>query len=289
MTKYFALNGNSQMLDGGAMFGHVPKAVWSKWLKPDEANRIPLACRALLIQEDKRNILLEAGIGAFFSPEMRARYGVVEGEHVLLSSLKKVGLTHEDIDVVVVSHLHFDHAGGLLVAWQEKTEPTLLFPKAKFIVGREAWLRASEPHVRDRASFIPELKTLLEDSGRLEIVDGKTSETLGENYHFFFSNGHTPGLMHTIVSRENQPPIIFASDLIPGSHWVHLPITMGYDRSPELVVDEKRALLDYAFEKDAFLFYTHDPRVVMSQVMRDEPPKYSPYKMMLSNDAVNEI
>ncbi len=258
-------------------------------MKPDEQNRIPLACRALLIQEDKRNILLETGIGAFFSPELRARYGVVEEDHVLLSSLKEIGLTHEDIDVVVISHLHFDHAGGLLAAWQENTAPTLLFPNAKILVGREAWQRACEPHVRDRASFIPELKKLLEESGRLEIVDSHASKTLGENYHFYISNGHTPGLMHTIINRDEQSPIIFASDLIPGSPWVHLPITMGYDRSPELVVDEKRALLDYAFEKNAYLFYTHDPRVVMSQVTRDDPPKYSAYKMMLSNGAVNEI
>ncbi len=288
MAKYFALLGNSQRLDGGAMFGHVPKAVWSQWISPDEMNRIPLACRALLIQEQGRNILLETGIGAFFSPALRSRYGVVESEHVLLSSLQTLGMTHEDIDIVVISHLHFDHAGGLLAAWADNTAPTLLFPNAKIMVGREAWQRASEPHQRDRASFIPELQPLLEASGRLEIVDGRQSALLGDGYHFYYSNGHTPGLMHTIVNVPDKRPIIFASDLIPGSHWVHLPITMGYDRSPELVVDEKRALLDYAFEKDAFIFYTHDPQVVLSQVMRDSN-KYSPFKMMLSGQAVCEI
>lgn len=289
MTKLFALKGNTQKLDGGAMFGHVPKAVWSKWLTPDENNRVTLACRALLIQEDNRNVLLETGIGAFFSPELRERYGVVESEHVLLSSLSEVGLTHEDIDIVIVSHLHFDHAGGLLTAWQENTAPQLLFPNARFVVGREAWQRACEPHVRDRASFIPELKPLLEASKRLEIVTEETSPLLGENYHFFFSNGHTPGLMHTIYSREEDAPIIFASDLIPGTPWVHLPVTMGYDRAPELVIDEKRALLDFAFEKNASLFYTHYPRVVLSRVTRESAQKYSPHKMLLSDDAVCEI
>ena len=288
MTKYFALNGNSQRLDGGAMFGHVPKTVWSQWLTPDELNRIPLACRALLIQEEGRNILLETGIGAFFSPEMRQRYGVVESQHVLLESLNEIGLTHEDIDIIILSHLHFDHAGGLLSQWAENTPPSLLFPNATFIVGKEAWQRSIEPHVRDRASFIPELKTLLESSGRLEIIEGKQSPLLGDDYHFFYSNGHTPGLMHTIVQVDEKPPIIFASDLIPGSHWLHLPITMGYDRAPEALIDEKKALLDYAFDKNAFIFYTHDPRVVMSQVMRSSG-KYSPYKMMLSERSVNEL
>ena len=289
MTKLIALNGNSQKLDGGAMFGHVPKAVWSKWLTPDENNRVTLACRALLIQEEGRNVLLETGIGAFFSPELRARYGVQESEHVLLSSLEKIGLEHEDIDIVIISHLHFDHAGGLLKAWEENKAPSLLFPKATFMVGKEAWQRACEPHVRDRASFIPELKDLLQDSGRLEIIEGKTSVLLGDKYHFFYSNGHTPGLMHTIFREGDKPPIIFASDLIPGSHWVHLPVTMGYDRAPEMLIDEKRALLDYAFEENAFLFYTHDPRVVLSQVMRESPHKYSPYKMLLSDAAVFEL
>lgn len=271
------------------MFGHVPKALWSRWITPDDKNRIPLACRTLLIQEDGRNVLLETGIGAFFSPELRTRYGVVEAEHVLLTSLAAVGLTHEDIDIVIISHLHFDHAGGLLSAWAENAAPSLLFPKAKIVVGREAWQRSCAPHIRDKASFIPELKELLEKSGRLEIVDGETSALLGDHYHFFYSNGHTPGLMHTIVSVDDRPPIIFASDLIPGSYWVHLPVTMGYDRAPELLIDEKRALLDYAFEKDASIFYTHDPHVVMSRVMRESAQKYAPHKMVLSDKAVMEI
>jgi glyoxylase-like metal-dependent hydrolase (beta-lactamase superfamily II) len=289
LNKFIALNGNSQKLDGGAMFGHVPRALWSRWLAPDDKNRITLACRALLIREDNRNILLETGIGAFFSPSMRERYGVVEQEHVLLSSLHAAGLTQNDIDIIVISHLHFDHAGGLLSAYAENAAPSLLFPNAKILVGRTAWERSCHPHLRDRASFIPELKDLLESSGRLVIVDGESCDLLGSNYHFFYSNGHTPGLLHTIVESEELPPIIFASDLIPGSHWVHLPVTMGYDRAPEQLIDEKRALLDYAIEKRAYLFYTHDPRVVMSQVERDETGKYSPVKMMLSDEMVNEI
>lgn len=288
MVKMFAVLGNSQMLDGGAMFGHVPKSMWSQWVTPDEHNRIPLACRALLIQEDDRNILLETGIGAFFSPKLRERYGVVESQHQLLESLRELGVSHEDIDIVVLSHLHFDHAGGLLSEWREGKELELLFPNAQYIVSKTAWERSNDPHTRDKASFIPELNKFLEKSGRLHIVEESRSEVLGDHYSFFYSNGHTPGLLHTIIEYDNQAPIVFASDLIPGSHWVHLPVTMGYDRAPELVINEKRALLDFIAEKDARVFYTHDPKVVMSEVRADEG-KYWPVKMILSHEHVLEL
>src|SRR5690348_10834848 len=122
MRFFTSLMGNSQKLDGGAMFGHVPKAVWSKWITPDEKNRIPLVCRALLIQEENKNILLETGVGAFFDPSLRDRYGVEEPHHVLLDSLKQAGLSDSDIDIVILSHLHFDHAGGLLAQWKKDEE-----------------------------------------------------------------------------------------------------------------------------------------------------------------------
>src|SRR5690606_24094769 len=117
MRTLTSLLGNSQRLDGGAMFGNVPKALWSRWIQPDEANRIPLACRCMLVREPGRNVLVETGIGAFFEPKYKERFGVVEDRHVLLDALAEEGLSPEDIDVVVLSHLHFDHAGGLLTAW----------------------------------------------------------------------------------------------------------------------------------------------------------------------------
>lgn len=107
MHQLISLKGNSQKLDGGAMFGHVPKALWSQWITPDDKNRISLACRALLIREPHKNVLLEAGVGAFFEPALRERYGVEEPHHVLLDSLQQAGLSHTDIDIVVLSHLHF--------------------------------------------------------------------------------------------------------------------------------------------------------------------------------------
>ncbi|WP_266160365.1 MBL fold metallo-hydrolase [Dyella silvatica] len=268
--KLWSLIGNSQQLDGGAMFGNAPKALWSRWIAPDEQNRIPLACRCLLAKDlDGRNVLFETGIGAFFEPALRERYGVVEDRHVLLDSLAEAGLSHEDIDVVVLSHLHFDHAGGLLAAWQQGQPPQLLFPKATYVVGAAQWQRAMTPHPRDRASFIPELQQLLSDSGRLELVDGEHSKVLGDAVRFSYSDGHTPGLMLAEVGG-----VVFCADLIPGRFWVHLPITMGYDRYPEKLIEEKRVFLDDKLARDVRLFFTHDHDCAMARVVRDERGRY---------------
>jgi glyoxylase-like metal-dependent hydrolase (beta-lactamase superfamily II) len=268
--QLWSLIGNSQRLDGGAMFGNAPKALWSRWIATDEQNRIPLACRCLLVKDlDGRNVLFETGIGAFFEPALRERYGVVEEKHVLLDSLAEAGLTHEDIDVVVLSHLHFDHAGGLLASWQEGQAPSLLFPRATFVVGAEHWQRARHPHPRDRASFIPELCDLLENSGRLELVDGEHSKVLGLAVRLSYSDGHTPGLMLAEVGK-----VVFCADLIPGRFWVHLPITMGYDRWPEKLIDEKRGFLDDKLARGVQLFFTHDHDCATARVTRDERGRY---------------
>jgi glyoxylase-like metal-dependent hydrolase (beta-lactamase superfamily II) len=267
--RLWSVDGNSQRLDGGAMFGNAPRAVWERWIPPDERNRIPLACRALLVREPGRSVLFETGIGAFFPPKLRERFGVEQAEHVLLESLARAGVPHADVDVVVLSHLHFDHAGGLLSAWSEGQPLELLFPKARFLVGRAAFERARAPHARDRASFVPELVPLLEASSRLELVDGPRSDLLGADYRFHFSDGHTPGLMLTEIAGAGGP-IVFAGDLVPGVPWVHLPITMGYDRFPELLIDEKARLLADLADRGGRLFFTHDPSTALAGVTRSD-------------------
>jgi len=263
------------------MFGNAPRAVWEKWASPDDLNRIELACRALLASPlAGKTVLFETGIGAFFEPRLRDRYGVQESRHVLIESLREAGFEHEDIDVVVLSHLHFDHAGGLLAPWSEGRGPELLFPNATFLVGAEHWQRALNPHPRDRASFIPELPQLLQDSGRLEIVEGPYSRTLGQSVRFSFSHGHTPGLMLAeIVGPEQangQPRggVVFCADLIPGRSWVHVPITMGYDRNAELLIDEKRSFLEDKLARNVHLFFTHDPGCALAQVTRDDKGRF---------------
>jgi len=268
MRTLTSLLGNSQKLDGGAMFGNAPRAMWSQWLAPDEQHRVPLACRCLLVrEEDGRRILLEAGIGAFFAPELKHRYGVVEEGHVLLDNLAAAGCSHEDIDVVILSHLHFDHVGGLLAAW-DGGPARLLFPKAQFVVSRTAWQRAKAPHARDRASFIPDLISLLENSGRLVLTDGETPDCLPADYRFHLSDGHTPGMLLTEIPL-GEGPVVYAADLIPGASWVHVPITMGYDRFPEQLIDEKHGLLDDLLARQGRLFFTHDPQHALARVDRD--------------------
>src|SRR3569623_1510111 len=191
------------------MFGNAPKGMWEKWIPADERNRIPLACRCLLVRDAGRNVLLEAGIGAFFEPAMRERIGVVEDRHVLLESLAAVGVAPEQIDA----------------------------------------------------------------TGRLELVSGETSRVLGDGYRFHRSAGHTPGLLLAEVEMPDGP-VVFCADLIPGKAWVHLPITMGYDRYPELLIDEKAALLGDLLARHGRLFFTHDPVVAMGTLVRDARGKF---------------
>ncbi|KFJ90132.1 beta-lactamase [Pseudomonas sp. 1-7] len=274
MRTLTTLTGNSQKLDGGAMFGNAPKALWQRWMPADELNRIDLGCRALLVQEDARNILVETGIGAFFSPELKQRFGVQEAHHVLLDELAKLGLSDADIDIVVLTHLHFDHAGGLLAAWQDGEQARLLFPNARFVTGRRQWQRACTPHARDKASYIPELLALLEASGRLHLIDETDScALLGPDWRLHWSDGHTPGQLLPEVAMPGGP-VVFPGDLIPGAPWVHLPITMGYDRFPEGLIEEKEALLADLVARGGRLVFTHDPDVAMGRVTRDEKGRY---------------
>jgi len=273
--KLHAIEGNRQRLDGGAMFGNAPQGLWRRWCSPDDRNRIDLAARALLVTEDGgRRVLFESGIGAFLEPGLADRYGVYEREHRLLQNLAARGLAPEDIDVIVLSHLHFDHAGGVLASWEEGQGPRLCFPRARYVVGQGAWERATSPHPRDRASFIPELGELLEATGRIERVSGHRSETLGDAYTLRTSDGHTPGMLLTRIEGSTGA-VQVVGDLAPGLPWLHLPITMGYDRFPERLVDEKSALFAEALAGDWWLFFTHDPTHPFCRLAQDERGRFT--------------
>ncbi len=277
MVLLTAVEGNRQHLDGGAMFGNAPRPVWEKWIAPDSLGRIPLACRALLLEIDGKRVLCETGIGAFFEPKLALRFGLeTPSRHILRENLNQLGIQDSEIDFVILSHLHFDHAGGLLPTYEEiqAGQRDLLFPNAKYVVGKEAWARAINPHSRDRASFIPGLTDQLLASKRLLIVEGETHpEVLPEFLSFLFSDGHTPGQMLTIC-RDQEKRVIFAGDLIPGVPWVHLPITMGYDRFPELLIDEKEALYKKAANPAWWIFFTHDPQYPLAQIQKTPQGRY---------------
>jgi glyoxylase-like metal-dependent hydrolase (beta-lactamase superfamily II) len=261
-------------LDGGAMFGNAPKALWMRWMVPDEQNRIDLAARALLLQTSKgENILFEAGIGCFFEPKLKERFGVTSAEHVLLQNLAKMGMQPADIDAVILSHLHFDHAGGLLTPYDEGP-PALVFPRAKFYVARRHWEWALHPHPRERASFIPQLHKLLETSGRLVLIDGPNFQRLPWPISFYSSNGHTIGLMVSVIETDSGP-LAFVSDVIPGVPWLNLSLAMGYDRFPEQLIDEKTALLEALSNKKGSVFFTHDPATVCMNICKDGSGRYA--------------
>ena len=272
-----SIEGNRQWLDGGAMFGNAPRPLWQRWAQPDDLGRIPLACRCLLVETDDFKILCETGIGAFFQPDLAHRYGVENPEqHQLIDNLKTLGIEEGDIDYVILSHLHFDHAGGLLPTYEEMQNPswTLHFPKAQYVVGQEAWDRAQNPHFRDRASFIPELIEKLATSDRLHLVQHcEPPAPLSGLLSFFESHGHTPGQLHSVF-KGSQDSIVFCGDLIPGAAWTHLPITMGYDRFPEKLIEEKQELYQKMQATSWKAFFTHDPETACARIGKNEKGKF---------------
>ena len=265
-------------LDGGSMFGNAPKALWNRWISCDDHNRIDIASRSLLVETEDEKILFETGVGHYLDSSMQKRFGIEEDRHVLLDSLDDIGVDPAEITRVVLSHLHFDHAGGLL----EKKNGSdgafrLVFPAAEYIAGEKNFERAVSPHSRDRASFVPELNRLLEQSGRLSLKKhGDRIETDGVGVTFTESSGHTPGMLVSDISAGDHK-FIFTGDLIPAHFYVNLPITMGFDRNPELLIDEKQALLDRAYAENAFLVFPHDPFYAVSQLeYNTDKKRYQP-------------
>ena len=252
-------------LDGGAMFGVVPKSLWEKLHPPDERNRITMAARALLLVGDGRNVLIDTGNGSKFGEKLRSIYRIETGGPSLSSSLARYNLRPDDITDVILTHLHFDHAGGSTVRIGETVVPA--FPNARYYVQRAQYEAALHPTERDRASFLPEDFRVLGEEGLLEFTEGEGEVLPGIQVKVF--HGHTSALQAPCIS-DGRTTLLFCSDLIPLAAHVSLPWIMAYDLRPLVTLEEKRRTLEAAAEEGWLLFFEHDPVQVSARVGRGE-------------------
>ena len=252
-------------LDGGAMFGVVPRVLWEKSNPPDEQNRITMAARALLLSGEGRRILVDTGNGEKMNEKLAGIYKLDSTQYSVRSSLARIGLVPEDITDVLLTHLHFDHAGGSTEKSPEGIRPA--FPNAVYHVQQAHWDAAMAPTERDKASFMPEDFLPLQTLGRLRFVDGECELFRGITLRLL--NGHTRALQVPLVS-DGTTSLLFCADLIPLSAHVTLPWIMAYDLRPLVTLEEKRKILSEAAEKDWILFFEHDPLIGAARVRRTE-------------------
>lgn len=241
-------------LDGGAMFGIVPKPIWSKFHPPDERNRIELAMRVLLIRDGKKNILVDVGIGTKFSPKLVDIYRVDHEKFNLASSLRKFSLGAEDITHVILTHLHFDHAGGSTERRDGDVLPT--FPKARYYVQKAHLKLALNPTDKDRGSFMSEDFVPLRDHAVLELLDGEGEIFPGISV--VIVNGHTDA-QQLVRIKGNGQSLLYCCDLVPTAGHLPYPYVMAYDLRPLQTIEEKKRLLGQAYDERTILAFEHDP------------------------------
>jgi glyoxylase-like metal-dependent hydrolase (beta-lactamase superfamily II) len=267
-------------LDGGAMFGTVPKVLWEKSNPPDSENRIAMEARALLLidQQSERKILVDCGIGgdfvAKYGPKLGPKFATmysVTGAGGAAAGISAIGLSPNDITDVILTHLHFDHAGGATcAAAPTETGSSALvpaFPKATYYVQRTNLETAKTPNIRERASYFSANFQPLLDAGCLTLLDGPVDELLPE-ISVFVSNGHTRGQQLVRVG-QGHSGLVYAGDLIPTSSHVRLAWIMGYDLEPLVLIEEKRTLLAELARDGGSLFFEHDPYMDAATVAAD--------------------
>jgi glyoxylase-like metal-dependent hydrolase (beta-lactamase superfamily II) len=252
-------------LDGGAMFGVVPKALWEKTNPPDEKNRIELAARALLLVGGGKKILIDVGNGSKYDEKLRSIFKIDSSQYDLISSLKKFNISPPHITDVILTHLHFDHAGGS--TYREGGEVIPMFPKAKYYVQREHWRAATNPTERDRASFISEDFTPLQFHSVLEYTEGEGEILPGVSVRLM--HGHTPALQCPLIT-DGTTTVFYCADLIPTTSHLALPWIMAYDLRPLITLEEKKTILNQAVDESWIIFFEHDPHVEAARVIRTE-------------------
>lgn len=267
MKLYIVDTGNFK-LDGGAMFGVVPKTIWNKLNPADEFNLCPWAMRCLLIQEGDRLILVDTGIGEKQDPKFFSHYHL-HGEDSLNSSLTRLGFSKADITDVILTHLHFDHCGGAIVRNGEALVPA--FPNATFWSNERHWKWATEPNEREKASFLKENILPIKESGKLKMIEvtenGLTPFT--ETISIRFAFGHTDAMMLPQINYKGRT-IVYMADLLPAAAHIPLPYVMAYDMFPLITLREKKAFLEEAVENDYVLMFEHDPEISFCTLTRSE-------------------
>ena len=251
-----AIDAGRFALDGGAMFGVVPRPLWERTNPPDSRNRIAMATRCLLVIGHGRKILVDTGNGAKFSGKLVDIYRM---EHIPVTfdhALSRFGLSSSDITDVVLTHLHFDHAGGSTVMTSEGLRPA--FVNARYYVQRDQWKAALHPTERDKASFFEDDYLPLERAGVIEQLDGEGELFPGFSLRLF--HGHTTALQSPVIQGDGTTAF-FCADLVPLAAHLQLPWIMGYDLRPLITLEEKRKTLDRAAEEHWNLILEHDPLI----------------------------
>jgi glyoxylase-like metal-dependent hydrolase (beta-lactamase superfamily II) len=252
--KLYSINTGNLKLDGGAMFGVVPKVIWGKLYPSDENNLCNWSMRCLLIEADNRKILIDCGIGDKQSEKFFANY-YLNGDDTLYASLAKVGFTINDITDVILTHLHFDHCGGA-VRWNEdRTDYVPTFRNATYITSKAQWEWATKPNNREKASFLKENILPIMEKGRIKLVDSDGELFPGISIRIF--NGHTEGQVIPFV-RYNDKTIVYMADLLPSSAHIPLPYVMSFDTRPLITLKEKEAFMNEAAQNGYILFFEHD-------------------------------
>ncbi|RPI18940.1 MAG: MBL fold metallo-hydrolase [Ignavibacteriae bacterium] len=266
-------------LDGGAMFGVVPKPLWSKTNPADEKNRIDMCMRALLLVSDNKRILIDNGIGHKTSEKFNEIYGIDHSEYILEKELFKLGILKEDITDVILTHLHFDHAGGSTY-YDEEGNLQVTFPNAVHHLQKRHWEWANNPTERDKASFIPENFLLLEKKGNLKLIEG--NKNFDDFVELHIINGHTP-FQQMVKICDDSNTVLFAADLMPMASHVHIPYIMSYDLYPLTTLEEKKKYLPLASADEWLIFFEHDPFTEACTIGRNEKGFYIKEKKQLKS------
>ena len=251
-------------LDGGAMFGIIPKPVWEKKVSADELNRVNMVTRSLLLVSDEKKILIDTGNGTKWEEKYKKIYDINTDQYNIEKSLGKYGFSSEQITDVICTHMHFDHIGGNTKIKSGEVVPT--FPNAKYWISEENWKLANHPSQKDAGSFIEHDWKVLAENQMIEIIDGR--EPFIEGIETFVTHGHTPGLLHPIVS-DGSNKLFYGADIFPMVAHIPIPWVMAYDVQPVVTMEEKQKLLQKMEREDWILFFEHDPHIQACSVHKD--------------------